>query len=74
MPGLDGSLRRSVSRYDLVLAVIPVALIGSILAARVLGAGVETGLVAGAALGGLALADAVLVNPPRDPETGERAP
>ena len=62
--------RRSLSRYDLVLAVIPAALIFPALLARVLGIGLEMGLLFGAIVGVLALLDAVLFNPPRGPQMG----
>ena len=62
--------RWSMSRYDLVLAVIPAALIWPALLAHVLGIRLEVGLVFGAVVGVLALLDAVLFNPPRGPQAG----
>jgi hypothetical protein len=62
--------RWSISRYDLVLAVIPAALFWPAVFAHVLGIGPEFGLVVGAVVGGGALLDAVLLNPPRGPRAG----
>lgn len=62
--------RRSVSRYDLVLAAIPAALIWPTLFTRALGIGFEVGLLVGAIVGALALLDAVFLNPPRGPQVG----
>lgn len=62
--------RWSLSRYDLVLAVIPAALIPPALLAQILGIGLEMGLLFGAIVGVLALLDAVLLNPPRGPQVG----
>jgi hypothetical protein len=66
----NAATRRSISRYDLVLAIIPAALIGPALLASVLGMGLETGLLLGAVVGGAALLDAVLLNPPRGRRKG----
>ncbi len=66
--------QRSISRYDIVLAVIPAALIWSALLAYVLGVGLEVGLLIGGIIGMLALLDAVLLNPPRGPQTGRKTP
>jgi hypothetical protein len=62
--------RLAISRYDLVLAVIPAALIWPALLAYALSIGLEVGLLFGAVVGGAALLDAVLLNPPREPRTG----
>jgi hypothetical protein len=64
--------RRSVSRYDILLAVIPMALVWCGLLAYVLGVGLEMGLLIGGIIGALALLDAVLLNPPRGPQAGGR--
>jgi hypothetical protein len=61
----------SVSRYDLVLAVIPCAYLSSILVERLLAVDLHVGLTVASLVGTLALLDAVLINPPRGPGTGE---
>jgi hypothetical protein len=66
----NGATRRSISRYDLVLAIIPAALIGPALLASVLGMALETGLLLGGVVGGAALLDAVVLNPPRGRRKG----
>jgi len=65
--------RRSVSRYDLILAVIPIALLGAPLFSWLFGAGIEVGLLVGAVVVGFALADGIFLNPPRGPKSGDRA-
>jgi hypothetical protein len=62
--------RWSMSRYDLVLVAIPAALVWPALLAHALGIGFETGLVLGGVVGGVALLDALLLNPPREPRAG----
>jgi hypothetical protein len=62
--------RLAISRYDLVLAVIPAALVWFTALGYVLGIGLEMGLLFGAVVGGAALLDAVLFNPPREPRAG----
>ena len=53
-----------VSRYDLVLAVIPAAFLLSMLAGHLLSVPTRTALVAGAAVGLLAMMDGLFRNPP----------
>ena len=53
-----------VSRYDLVLAVIPAAFLLSMLAGHLLSIPSRTALVAGAAVGLLAMMDGLFRNPP----------
>ena len=53
-----------VSRYDLVLAVIPAALLLSLLAGHLLSIPSRTALVAGAVVGLLAMMDGLFRNPP----------
>lgn len=57
----------SVSRYDLVLAVIPTAFITALVAANLLQLSTQTTLVAAAIVGALALLDALFINPPGHP-------
>lgn len=56
--------RRSVTRYDLVLAIIPVALILTVGAAELFGLPNRAALASGALVGFVALADALFLNPP----------
>lgn len=61
-------LRRTVptiGRYDLLLAIIPLALGGGLLAGAATGVPLETALVAGTVLAALAVIDGLFVNPPR---------
>jgi len=53
-----------VSRYDLVLAIIPAALVCSLLVGRLLSLSPRTTLVAGAAVGLLAMIDGLFRHPP----------
>ena len=64
--------RWSMSRYDVVLAVIPVTLVCPAVLAHVFGVGTEVGLVFGSVAGGAALLDALLFNPPRGPQVGRK--
>jgi hypothetical protein len=57
----------SVSRYDLVLAVIPMAFIAALLAANILELSMQTTLIAAAMVAALALVDALFINPPGHP-------
>lgn len=58
------SVRRSLTRYDLVLAVIPVALVLTVGAAELFGLPNRAALVGGAVVGLVALVDALFLNPP----------
>ncbi len=64
--GTTGIVSRpsGLSRYDLPLAVIPAAFLTALLAGEALGVPVRTSLPAGAAVGALALVDALFLNPP----------
>lgn len=53
-----------VSRYDLVLAIIPAALICALIVGRLLSLSPRTALVAGAAVGLLAMIDGLFRHPP----------
>lgn len=54
-----------VSRYDLLLAVIPLAFLASLTLGTVLAIPVRTALVGALVVGTLALVDALFINPPR---------
>ncbi|WP_277542015.1 hypothetical protein [Haloarcula laminariae] len=54
----------SVSRYDLVLAVIPVAFLLTVVASGLLGVTMRTALAVGALLGAAVVTDALFLNPP----------
>ncbi|WP_262180671.1 hypothetical protein [Haloarcula laminariae] len=54
----------SVSRYDLVLAVIPVAFLLTAVASGLLGVTMRTALAVGALLGAAVVTDALFLNPP----------
>lgn len=58
-------LLRSASRYDLVLAVIPVAFLAAFAVAHVGAAPFRSALVVASLVGALALVDALFLNPPR---------
>lgn len=68
----DSSPRRpfdpfsTVSRYDLVLAVIPVAFLLAMSATTFPSVSLYDGLVVASVLGGLATLDALLIHPPID--------
>jgi len=53
-----------LTRYDLVLAVIPIALLAASLVHVVLSVPLVTALGSAAIVSGLALADAIFVHPP----------
>jgi len=61
----------AVSRYDLILAVIPIAILSSAFLGRFLAIDPPAGLAFGAIVGVLTLVDAILINPPRGPRLGE---
>jgi hypothetical protein len=64
------SVRRSLTRYDLVLTVIPVALLLTVGAAELFGLPNRAALAGGAFVGLLALADALFLNPPTTGKPG----
>jgi len=68
-PATDSSSFRppSVSRHDVVLAVIPAALFVAALLGQLLSIPFQTALVGGAIVAGLAVADGLFRNPPRRP-------
>jgi hypothetical protein len=53
-----------VTRYDVVLALIPVAFVTTILVAHVVGLTVQTALTVAALAGAVGVADALFLNPP----------
>lgn len=55
----------ALSRYDLVLLVIPVAFLAGLLATRFLSVPLPTAMAAASTVGVLAVADGLFVNPPR---------
>ncbi|RXK49198.1 hypothetical protein [Halorientalis pallida] len=57
----------SVSRYDLVLALIPVVFLLSVVLGHLLSVPFRTTLVGASAVGALVLLDALFVNPPVRP-------
>lgn len=59
-----------LSRYDLVLAVIPAAFLVGLLAARLAGLPLRVAMVSAAAVGAIALLDGLFLNPPRRPRVG----
>ncbi|WP_044956475.1 hypothetical protein [Halomicrobium katesii] len=58
--------RTALSRYDLVLAVIPTAFVVALLSNVLFGIPLRTVLPASSLVGVLALADTLYVNPPID--------
>lgn len=56
----------TVSRYDLVLAIIPAAFVVALLASVFLSLPLRTVLPASSLVGVLALADSLYLNPPTD--------
>lgn len=63
-PGIERLLER-VSRYDLVLTVIPLAFVTALLATDLLAVSVRESMAVASTVGALAVADALFVNPPR---------
>jgi hypothetical protein len=53
-----------LTRYDLILLAIPVALLASLLAHVAVGVPLRTTLVPASLVGALAIVDAVFLNPP----------
>ena len=58
------------SRHDVVLAVIPAAFVLAVLLGGLAGVPARTAVAAAAAVGALAMLDALFFNPPRGPTTG----
>jgi hypothetical protein len=59
----------SVSRYDLVLAVIPSVFVVSVLIGHLLSLSAQASIGVASLIGALAVADALFVNPPGTGET-----
>lgn len=58
--------RTTLSRYDLVLAVIPAAFLVALLVSVAFSIPLRTVLVAGSLVGAFALADSLYLNPPTE--------
>lgn len=56
-----------LSRYDLVLAVVPVAFLLALLVGGVVGVPTRVAVTTAAAVAALALIDGLFLNPPRPP-------
>lgn len=61
---LDRPVELTVSRYDLVLAVIPAVFVVAVLLGHLLPVSPRTAITGAALLGVLAMVDALFVNPP----------
>ncbi|MDS0259506.1 hypothetical protein NDI56_08880 [Haloarcula sp. S1CR25-12] len=70
--GPDGQYRNQrarrwqVSRYDIVLALIPMAFLLTAVASGLFGVALPTALAGGSVLGVAVLADALFLNPPTE--------
>ena len=60
----------AVSRYDAVLAVIPLSFLASAFAGQLLPVDPQVGLIVASIVGLLAVVDALFLNPPRGPGSG----
>lgn len=60
-----------LSRYDVILVAIPLAFLAALLIGQLLSLPIQAAVVVGAALGALAVVDALFVTPPRQ---GRRTP
>lgn len=56
--------RHDLSRYDLVLAVIPTAFVVALLVGNLLSVSARVALVSASVVGALAVLDALFLNPP----------
>ena len=56
----------SLSRYDLLLVIIPAAFVGSLAVGHILSIPPRSALTAASVVGALALADGLFLNPPRE--------
>jgi len=56
--------RTGLSRYDVVLAAIPLAFLAGLAATVALGVSVRAAMAVASALGAVAVVDALFVNPP----------
>jgi len=54
-----------LSRYDIILVAIPLAFLAALLTGQILSLPMQATVVVGAALGALAVVDALFVNPPK---------
>ncbi|MDG5777223.1 hypothetical protein VB773_00690 [Haloarculaceae archaeon H-GB2-1] len=62
---VDRLLPESLSRYDLTLAVIPVAFVASLFVGQLLAIPVRNAVMAASVVGALALLDGLFLHPPR---------
>lgn len=60
--------RDGLSRYDLVLLVVPVAFLLALVASEVSSFALSTLVAAASAVSGVAVADGLFLNPPRRPD------
>lgn len=61
------------SRYDFVLAVIPLAFLGAAGLKEIFGLNSTTAALFAGLVGGLAVIDALFLNPPEEPSAGGRS-
>ena len=59
--------RWAVTRYDVLLALIPLALLIPLVASGIFGVSLHAALAGGSAFGVAVLADALFLNPPIEP-------
>jgi len=64
---------RRLTRYDLLLAVVPAAFLAGALLSVVAGVPLRTALPAAALVAALAIVDGLFLNPPRRPRAGDGA-
>ena len=69
VPNVSGPFH-AVSRYDILLAVIPVSFLATLVAAWFLPVPTRMGLTVGSLVCSLAVLDALFVNPPRPGSPG----
>lgn len=70
-PGTVAPCRHRLSRYDLLLVVVPAAFLVGLLAAGLADVPFEVAMGLAAAVGVLALVDGLFLNPPRRPRAGD---
>lgn len=61
----QGTGERTLSRYDLLLLVIPAAFLAALLVAQISSLSLPPVMAAASVVGALALADGLFVNPPQ---------
>ncbi|MFB6353731.1 MAG: hypothetical protein ABEJ92_06560 [Halobacteriales archaeon] len=65
--GLFGRVARRTSRHDLVLVVIPAAFVAALMAGMASPVSLHGAVAAASVVGGIALVDALFLNPPTGP-------